>query len=168
MLNDKLYQLDFFQLGIQLLPTQWRTPIHIFFVKVLAVPFVFLLGKLTENRKNWIKKLTHSASLGHLQKLANDEFDSINRRIEVIVNKEIKTGLYTHFPRENRQIRYTFFPSENKPKRFTFFPKERAEFEADFFVLVPKNLLSQKEINRLDNMVRDFAKKDKHFTIKEI
>jgi len=160
MLYDNAFKIDFYTLAVQLMPLKWRKPIHIAFVKVLVSPFVLLLFQLQKSRKENIYKLQHDARVGKIEKVLNDTFDRIERRI-IIVDGERKKQTYSYFSEENKTQLTTPFT--------TYFPEEVAEFSADFEVCVPLVVgLIASDFTRLNSLVKYYADKDKHFIIKKI
>ena len=160
MLNDNVFKVDFFRLAVLMIPTKWRTSIHIAWIKVLATPFDYLLQDLRKHRSESVYKLLHDGRIGKLEKVLNDGFDQIERRIK-IGEGERKQEIYSFYPTENKDPLYTSF--------FTFYPEELAQFAGDFEILVPVAVgLTQTELNRMKSLVDYYADKDKHFIIKEI
>lgn len=160
MLYNSLFSLDFYKLAVQHLPISKRTAIHIAFVKALVSPFVLLLKDLQKSRKANIYDLQHNGRVGKIEKVLNDNFDRIERRIR------IQDG-------QRRKQTYSYFREENKPQLetpfTTYFPEEVAEFSADFEVTVPVEVgLINSDFTRLRGLVKKYADKDKHFIIKTI
>ena len=158
MLYNNAFQVDFYTLAIQLMPVKWRKPIHIAFVKVLASPFVLLLKNLRKSRSENIYKLQHDARVGKIEKVLNDKFDRIERRIS------IQDG-------ERKKQNYSYFREENKPQLetpfTTYFPSEVAALSADFEICVPTEVgLITSDLTRLNTLVKYYADKDKQYIIK--
>lgn len=159
MLHDNLFLVDYRKRAVELLPTKRRTLVHRAFAKLLVYPFVLILQELRRQRAENIERLTHSSIVGVAQKLLNDKFDPINRRI-VIADGQRKNPMYIYTPQEKR------------PKYLPFWiytPETIARETADFEVHVPSAVgLSKEEINRLEFLTRYYADKDKTFIIKVI
>jgi hypothetical protein len=156
MLYNNAFNIDFKTLAIQLMPVKWRKPIHIAFVKVLVSPFVLLLENLQKSRAENIYKLQHDGRIGKLEKVLNDTFDKIERRI-VIQDGERKSQVHCYYQEESYQqleLPYT-----------AYYPSEVAEFSADFEVCIPVGLI-ESDLIRLKSLVNYYADKDKHFIIK--
>lgn len=159
MLHNYLFEVNYRTLAIQLMPTKWRKPIHIGFVKVLIYPFVLILNELKASRKENIYRLQHDARVGIMQKMLNDKFDTVDRRIFI-------------FDGQRKDPIYIYTPQENRPKYAPFWiytPQTIAAETADFEVHVPQAVgLPNSELQRMERLVRYYADKDKTFTIKII
>ena len=160
MLYHNSFNINYYTLAIQLMPVKWRKPIHIAFVKVLVSPFVFLLQNFQKTRLENIYKLEHDSRVGKIEKVLNDKFDKIERRI-TIQDGERKNQTYSYFLEENKPQLQTPF--------ITYFPEEVADFSADFEVCIPLIIgLIESDYTRLNSLIKYYADKDKHFIIKKI
>ena len=158
MLNENAFKIDFYTLAVQLMPINWRKPIHIAFVKVLVTPFVLLLQQLRRHRTNTVYKLQHDGRIGKVEKVLNDSFDKIERRI-LIVEGERKNQNYSYFRSENKEHLATPFT--------TYSTEEVSEFSADFEIRIPVEVgLIASDLTRANTLARYYADKDKHFIIK--
>ncbi|MEE9408117.1 MAG: hypothetical protein V3V28_08590 [Polaribacter sp.] len=160
MLHDNVFKIDFYALAVQLMPVQWRKPRHIAFVKVLVTPFVLMLQQLRKYRSTTIYKLQHDSRIGKVEKVLNDKFDIIERRI-LIIEGQRKRQNYSFYRSENREALATPF--------VTYSQDEVAEFSSDFEVCIPTVVgLISSDLTQLNTLVRYYADKDKHFVIKLI
>lgn len=160
MLYNKLYDINLYTLAIQLMPIKWRTPIHIAFVKVLVSPFTLLLQELKRFRADTIYKLQHESKIGNIQKVLNDTFDRVERRITIIEGQRLNQ-VYCYYREENfKQLELPYV---------AYYPEEITEFTADFKICIPTAVgLIQSDLTRLNTLARYYADKDKHFIIKVI
>lgn len=157
MIYNNAFLVDFNTLAIQLMPVNWRKTKHIAWVKVLVYPFVLILQKLRKSRKENIYKLQHDGRIGKIEKVLNDTFDRVERRISIIEG-ERKNQNYSYFRNENKEQLATPF--------ITYSIDEIAEFSADFQIIIPTEVgLITSDITRLNTLARYYADKDKHFTI---
>jgi hypothetical protein len=158
MLHNNLFEINLFTLAIQLMPTNRRTPIHMAFIKVLVSPFNLLLQELKKHRADNIYKLQHDSRLGSVQKVLNDKFDKVLRRITIIEGQRLNQN-YSYYSTENKEPLETPF--------YTYSADEITEFTADFEICIPIAVgLIESDITRLNTLARYYADKDKHFIIK--
>ncbi|WP_373942669.1 hypothetical protein OEG92_05605 [Polaribacter sejongensis] len=160
MLNDNAFKVDFYALAVEQLPVRWRKPIHSAWVKVLVTPFVLILKSLNTYRATSIYKLQDDSRIGKIEKVLNDTFDKVERRIYI-----------TEGERKNQN--YCYFRAENKPPLelpiIAYLTDELAEFAADFQINIPIEVgLIPSDLTRLNTLAKYYADKDKHFTIKII
>lgn len=160
MLYDKAFQINYYTLAIQLMPINWRKPIHMAFVKVLVSPFVMLLNQLNKFRNDTIYKLQHDSRIGKIEKVLNDNFDVVERRITIIEGQR-KNQNYSYYRTENKEPLETPF--------ITYSIEELSEFSADFEICIPIAVgLIDSDLIRLNTLSRYYADKDKHFILKLI
>ena len=157
---ENAFKINYYKVSIQLMPIQWRKPLNVAFVKFLTILFDLLLVKLLKTRKQNLYLLQHDGRIGKIEKVLNDKFDKIERRIGLI-DGDRKNQTYSYFSQENKTQLTTPFVS--------YFPEEVAEFSADFIVEVPLVVgLIDSDYLRLNSLVKFYADKDKHFIIKKI
>lgn len=156
MTFNNVYKIDLFSLVVQLLPTRLRKPKHIAWVKLIAWPFQKILDSLSTYRQKKIYDLSFDYTVGNIERVLNDTFDRLERRIH------ITEGIYI--------IPVTIYtPPENKPKEIPFViytPEELAAGNGDFIVNLPKELnLSSGDLIRLQALTRYYCLDDKAFKI---
>lgn len=126
------YKIDFYKLGILLLPTFLRQPALIAFLQALLVPIDSLYYNWVLFRSDNLYKIQHNGQICYLQKVLNDQLDCSLRRIYIGDGNRYK-----------RQYLYTY--GENKPyylgKMFLYQNLDYADTGVDFIVFVPKTLL---------------------------
>jgi hypothetical protein len=160
MLYDNAFKINYYVLAIQLMPIKWRKPVHTAFVKVLVSPLVLILNQLNKFRTESIYKLQHDGRIGKIEKVLNDKFDVIERRI-LILEGQRKKRTYSYFRTENKKPLETPF--------ITYSIDELAGFSADFEICIPTEVgLIDSDLIRLNTLAKYYADKDKHFTIKLI
>lgn len=159
MLYNNLFLTDLNELAVQLLPTKWRNPIHIAFLKVLILPFRNQLTRLRNQRTRNIYVLEHDARVGRLEKVLNDRFDFLERRIRIGPGNRIQS-LYLYKQSEAQQ---TFLP------KYVYTQKEISERNTDFIVLIPVALnIKGQELETLHYLVKYYTNKDKNFKVEKI
>lgn len=81
MLDGRIYTINYGTFREQLLPLILRRPKLGAMLKALTTPLVLLYNKFFGFQKQAIYKTEHNASITLLQKVLNDAFDDIERRI---------------------------------------------------------------------------------------
>jgi hypothetical protein len=154
---DNIFKIDYNTLAVQLLPTNRRKPVNIAFVKVLAFPFILILNELRSYREKTIYRLQHDSRIGKIEKLLNDTFDIADKSIRIVGKKRGSQN-------------YSYYLDENRPQLttpiYTYYGNEQLAFQVDFEVIIPNTLLiTESDRIRMDRLVREYADKDKTFTI---
>ena len=88
MINGKIYNVDYARFVEQLLPPILRRQKTLAILTALVSPFVSLYAEFTSFKNKAIYKTEHNAAITLLQKVLNDGFDDVERRI-FINNAEI-------------------------------------------------------------------------------
>lgn len=125
---SKIYQIDFNNLAVSLLPTSLRQTQMIAWVKVLVSQIVSLNYKFNQKRNEDLYKLAHNGQVCYLRKALNDAFDPTQRRI-------IITDGNRYAPK------YIYTVGEQKPNFLgTVYIRDTSVYGdtgADFLVLLP-------------------------------
>lgn len=156
MTYNNVFKISLYVLVVQLMPTRLRKPKHEAWLKLLAWPFQKILDQLNAYRTIKLKELSYNYQVGSIEKLLNDTFDSVERRIRLTEGVYIVPAtIYT--------------PTENKPLEMPFViytPEELASGNGDFIVQVPSALnLSDGDMIRLNALTRYYCLDDKAFKI---
>ncbi len=160
MLYNNAFKVNYYTLAIQLMPTNWRKPIHMAFVKVMVSPFVLILRQFNSYRNETIYKLQHDSRIGSIEKVLNDQFDYFERRILIIEGQRLNHQ-YSYYSYENKEQLETPF--------YSYSPEEISEFSADYKICIPTAVgLIESDLQRLNTLAKYYADKDKHFIIKVI
>lgn len=159
MIYNNLFEIDLDDLVVQLLPMRLRKPKQVAWLRLLITLFKRNLKTLKQERELTLYRLTHNYQVGSIEKVLNDAFDFVDRRIRLSEgNYIVPTAIYQ--------------PTENKPlvtPYVIFKPDELAAGNGDFIVNIPKELnLSEGDIIRLTAIVRYYALDDKAFKIEMI
>lgn len=156
MLYDNAFKIDLNKIAIQLLPTRRRTPIMIAFVKVLIYPFKKQFEAFRLQREKNIYKMSHSSAVGHVQKVLNDHYDKVSRRITIAPGNRI-SPLYLYTDAEAKQ---TYLPQT------VYTQKEIKERNTDFEVLVPAAIgLTTEDLLALKFLTKDYTHEYRNFKI---
>ncbi|MCI2229597.1 hypothetical protein MC378_10495 [Polaribacter sp. MSW13] len=138
------------------MPPKWRKSIHIAFLKVLVAPFKSQLRELNEERDINIYTLIHDARVGKVEKMLNDNFDSVGRTITIGSGNRL-TSNYLY---KNSEARQTYLPQS------IYTQSEIASRNTDFTILVPEALsLQATDLERLKYLVKYYTGKDKQFKV---
>lgn len=126
------FEIDYKKLVILLLPTFLRKTRIVYFFQSLITPLIQLHYDWSLQRERNLYKLQHNGQVCYLRKALNDEFDSGQRRIEILEgNKFGRQYIYTH--------------AEQQPKYLgTMYIRPSSDYEdtgVDFIVAVPNNLI---------------------------
>lgn len=159
MIHDKLFDVSLEQIAVNLLPTRWRRPIHIALAKLIAYPFTLQLNRLREERARNIYIMTHDSRVGKVEKMLNDNFDLVERRIKLgDGNRVSPTYIYTE-----KEAKQTYLP------KYIYTQDEILSRNIDFTVLVPTALnLPEQDLQKLKYLTKYYTGKDKNFKIELI
>jgi len=128
------FNLDIKKLSVLLLPTFLRSTAHIKWLWALLKPLEDVYYQWTAFRKDNIYRLSHNSQICYLRKVLNDQFDAIQRRIEITDG--------------NRYQRiYIYTTGEQKPRFLgTMYLRPASDYAdtgVDFIVLAPAELLDE-------------------------
>ena len=138
----QIYKLSYKKLSAMLVPTFLRKPRILAFVQALAFPLKVMHNELMQYRSEAMYRLVHNGQVCRLEKVLNDAFDSVERRIY------IKDGLtfirrYIYSPDEDKPL-YIYSPDENKP--VYIHESVAQERDADFVVVLPSLIAWPQEV----------------------
>ena len=150
------YKINFNKLVVQLMPTFLRQPRMIAFISLFS-------AELTKLYNAWLIKksqdetwLQHNSQVCYLRKILNDEFDDIERRINITDGQ-----LY------DRQYVYTL--GEKKPKYLgKIFIRQNTDYAdtgIDFFVVVPVEINNEQNKYKLEAWVNRYRLASKRYKI---
>ena len=150
------YKINFNKLVVQLMPTFLRQPRMIAFISLFS-------AELTKLHNAWLIKksqdetwLQHNSQVCKLRKILNDEFDDIERRINITDGQ-----LY------DRQYVYTL--GEKKPKYLgKIFIRQNTDYAdtgIDFFVVVPVEINNEQNKYKLEAWVNRYRLASKRYKI---
>lgn len=152
------YNINWYILIIESLPTDLRKPRNIAYLKSLVSPIIWIYNRWVNNRYNNIYKMTHTGQVFSLEKMLNDQLDPSQRRIY------IEDG--DAFPRV-----YIFKNSENTPRYLGTLHIHSAnnyiDTGVDFKVFVPGEIITL-YFNELKAYLDFYKEGVKKYSINEI
>jgi hypothetical protein len=156
MIYNNLFLADLDVMAVESMPTKWRKPIHIAFVRLLIYPFKLQLERLRTERTRNIYQLEHDSRVGKVEKVLNDRFDFSERRIRIGLGDRIQS-LYLYTEAEAQQ---TYLP------KIVYTQAEIAARNTDFTILIPAAVtIVDQELEILNYLVKNYTSKDKSFKI---
>lgn len=78
------YNVNFHQLAVQLMPTFLRKPKHIAWLLLFTTEIQDIYQTWLQKRKSDLVWLNHNSQVYLVEKILNDEFDNIDRRIKIL------------------------------------------------------------------------------------
>lgn len=132
--NLKRFNIDYVKLVLQRLPHELRVDEVIAFVNILAGPFVSLYNRLIAFKDSVVYKLTITPQVCFLEKMLNDRYDNVERRI--YIEDGISTDPLFLYTRAEEQPIWLYTKAENQP----IYLRTKGElgiFNFDFVVYVP-------------------------------
>ncbi len=157
MFHFNIYTVDFRKLADWMLPTFLRKPKLLAYLKALLKPVINLYNDFKMFRSDILYKINHNGQVVYLQKVLNDRFDNIQRRIYItdgIINEP--TYIYTH--------------EEDKPvylgTKYIYTREELKFKDVDFVVILPLDLvLSSEEEVRVNSLLKYYKLASKTYRI---
>jgi hypothetical protein len=147
------FNINWQQLIQEQLPIRKRKAGFIAWLNCLIQPVLTLYNIFMAFRQSSLYKVSHNSQVVYLQKLLNDKFDPVLRRIK-ITNAVIVEPVWFYEAEEARPV-WFYEPEDNLPVHF----KEQTEFVGDgidFNVIVPAQLQpqSQQQLNALLSLMK--------------
>ena len=149
------YKINFDKLVVMLLPTFLRKPRMIAFITLFS-------AELTKLYNNWLVKknedekwLYHNSQVCKLRKILNDEFDDLQRRIQITDGQ-----LY--------ERKYVYTLGEKKPVYGKVFLRQNSDYAdsgIDFYIIIPKELNIVQNQYKLEALVNRYRLASKRFKI---
>lgn len=134
MINGKIYIVSYREFKEQLLPLLLRKPKLLAWLQALISPFVSLYDEFFAFKEKAIFKTEHNAAITLLQKMLNDGYDDVERRI-YINNAEITST--QHYYDKGLGDPLEFY-DKGKGDPQWFFNKEVFNvYRSDFTVFLP-------------------------------
>lgn len=151
------YDIDYAKQRVLLLPTFLRQNKIKAYLGVLIMPVKILYAEFVKFKNETIYKITHNGQVVYLQKVLNDRFDRVQRRIYITNGFEFNpTFIYTH--------------EEDKPvylgKKYLYTREELMFRDVDFLIYIPIDLeLSEEELIRFNALVKYYKLVSKTYRI---
>lgn len=134
MINKKIYIVDYVKFKAQLLPIILRRPRLLAMLGALLSPFVSLYEDFFIFKNKAIYKTEHNAAITLLQKMLNDGYDNVERRI-FINNAEI-TATQHYYDHDLGDPLVFYDTGEGDPQWF-FNLEVFNVYRSDFTVFLP-------------------------------
>jgi hypothetical protein len=163
MINIKRYTIDYVKYVTQRIPARIRFDEVIAYALVLVSPVVQLYNSLLLFRDLMLYKLTITPQVVYLEKMLNDRYDNIERRIYVTDGKEY-SSIFVYTKSEGKP-NFIFTKAETGVlQTFLYLKNETGQFTFDFVVHVP--VLVDFDINEMTSLVNAYKLASKSFKIK--
>ncbi|QAA81425.1 hypothetical protein EI546_06630 [Aequorivita sp. H23M31] len=134
MVNGNIYSVDYDKFREQLLPLVLRKPKLLSFLRALISPFVSIHGSFFNFKTEAIYKTEHNASITLLQKVLNDHFDNVERRI--FINNASITATQHYYDKDQGEPLYFYDKDKGDPQWF-FDMGTFNVYGSDFTVFLP-------------------------------
>lgn len=166
-MHPNFYLLDWNRLVALLLPTSLRGPKMLAWLNALVSPVKTLHAQFLVFRRESIYKIEHTPQVYSLEKVLNDEFDRILRRI-YIEDGDYFEQLYLFSPPEQQPI-YVFEQSEDQPV-YVYAPNDPDATSVDFNVVLPQVFQATfasgaNNRNRIEALINFYRLPDKTYKI---
>lgn len=135
MINQNIYNVDYTRFVQQLLPIVMRTPKLLDYITALVAPIVSLYNQFYVFKNKAIYKTEHNASVTLLQKMLNDGYDAVERRI-FINNAEITAT--QHYYDEGQGDPLIFYDEGKGDPQWFFNLEVFNVYQSDFTVFLPE------------------------------
>jgi hypothetical protein len=161
-MNVKRYDINYTRLVKQRIPVQISLPKLTALALSFAVPFVYTHTMLTNFRNLILYKLTITPQVVYLEKLLNDRYDTIERRIYIADGKEYTPTFL--FKKEELKRVFLFRKSESGfLQRYLYTKNETGQFTYDFIIHIP--VMVAFDMNELTALVNIYKLASKTFKI---
>jgi hypothetical protein len=161
-MNLKRYIINYTKLVAQRIPLELTFPEVTAYVMALITPIVNTYNNLLLFREQIIYKLTITPQVVYLEKMLNDRYDSIERRIYIWDGAEYLPRFL--FVKAELKPDALYRKSEvTKPKLFLYTKGEVGQFTYDFVVYVP--LVVTFDANEMAALVSTYKLASKLFKI---
>jgi hypothetical protein len=140
-----------------------RKSVIVAFLEVILSPLAALLKRLRQFRTTTYYWLNISAQVYSLERMLNDRYDSVGRRIR-IDDGAFRDKIFIYTSPEQRD-KYIYTKIENNPK-FIYTAAEYGAVDVDFVIKIPGGVLfSEQEVTALVNKFKLVSKAFKIETI---
>ncbi|HYH14171.1 MAG TPA: hypothetical protein VD794_03060 [Flavisolibacter sp.] len=162
-MNPKIYDIDYNKLTQWMIPSRIRKGRIVAFVQILIYGVSFLYQDLLRFRKQKLYELTITPQVCYLERLLNDRFDFIQRRIRIV--DSLDKPPYYIYQKDELKPKYIYLRAEGKPA-YIYTSGESSLLQDDFVVLVPAGLIFEEAEMR--SLVRVFKLAGKRFKIQSV
>lgn len=131
-MSKKIYDIDFNKMVVWLTADHLKKDRRIAFFQALIKPIITTYLEFKRVRTAKIYQLTITPQVCYLQRLLNDRYDYVQRRIEII-------------DAADKPPLYTFTVAENKPvflgSKYIYTGGEAGAIKDDFIIKVPQSIV---------------------------
>ena len=159
-MNNAIYNIIYSKLTTWLTPAILRKTKFLAWVAILITAVQFIYQNLLRFRTQKLYELAITPQVCYLQKLLNDRYDYVQRRI-VITDAIDQSPIY-FFVRSEIKQKYFYARSENKPTYF-FTRGESGTLKNDFIVRVPAGIVFQ--LAEMTSLIQTYKMASKKFAI---
>lgn len=139
-MNNAIYDIIYNKLLSWLTPTMLRKQKMLAWIAIIISPVQFIYQDLLRFRTQKLYELSITPQVVYLQKLLNDRYDYVDRRIRIVDALDAEP-IYLFVRTENHPV-YFFKRSENKPV-YLYTRGESGVLRNDFVVQVPSAISFQ-------------------------
>lgn len=136
-MNDNIYNIDFNKITRWNIPPVLRASKLLAFMKILALPFVFVYQDFLNFRKAKLYDLMITPQVCYLESMLNERYDYAQRRIYISDGLEFPP-LYLYKDEEIHPVNL-YTDAENSPV-YLYTDGEGGDYTNDFIVMVPKDV----------------------------
>ena len=152
-MTNNIFNIDFDRLVIWNLATFLRRTVRVIWLRVITSPVVRTYDQLLLFRELYLYRLSHNSQIVYLQKVLNDQFDTINRGI-IVKNSFILEPVW-HYDAQDQKPVYYYDTADDHPVYFRS-QEDFVRLNSDFEVVIPVALkpATQPEIDAFELQIR--------------
>ncbi len=159
-MNNAIFNIIYSKLVQWLTPSMLRKQKMLAWLNVCISPVTFVYNNLLRFRTLTLYRLSITPQVCYLQKLLNDQYDYISRRIRIV--DAVQTDpLYLFQDVEEKPV-WLFMDAEASPE-WLFTDGEASDLKDDFIVIVPLDVPFDK--NEMMSLINAYKLASKQFTI---
>jgi hypothetical protein len=164
MINVKRYDIDYTKLALERIPQPIQDEEHNTWVQRLISPIVFIYNELLLFRTIMLYKLTITPQVVYLEKMLNDRYDSLLKRITIIDGVQYDQEYL--FTRPEAKPIFIYRKSELKPPKYFYLRGETSDESFDFVVNVP--VAVSIDVNEMKSLLNTYKLAGKYYTIQTV
>lgn len=145
---------------IWLLPKPIRKPVHVSWLMALLSPLTMFYNLFLAFRTSVLYFIAIDSTVCKLQKLLNDRYDLLERRIRITDGAEFDPVFI--YQREESKVVFVYQKNENKPV-YLYTKSEVGATTVDFVITIP--VFAVIDINEVQALVRRFKLPGKTFKV---
>lgn len=162
MINVKRYIINYTKHVTQRIPVEFRFADVTAYLMVLAGPFISIYNSLLSFRDQIIYKLTITPQVVYLEKMLNDRYDTVQRRIYIMDGQEY-AQLFIYMAAELKPLFIYTKAEVAKPKNYLYVKGEVGQGTFDFVVFVPNDVAF--DPNEIASLINTYKLASKTYNI---